>query len=188
MEPALGPAGKEWERLSILTANMSLAVTNNSVLLEARAGRELRLAKWLQSPAANQSEWSVIDCPPAINMASINALMAADLVLVPVTLDDNAVKGLHETMEQIRASIESGGKCKFARVLVTRCRPDQMDKLNAAQQGLEGLKPMETVIRESTRRVEDSNDARLPVSVLSRWSHAARDFRSLAEEIRGMFA
>lgn len=111
-------------------------------------------------------------------MASINALMAADLAIVPITLDKNARKGLAEVWEQIEAAQQENPKLK-AYALITRFRPDQKEKIA----DVTDLNLLGTVVRESTQKVENGNDAGKPLSLYSRWSNAARDFRVLADEV-----
>ena len=184
--PAVNADGREWPGLRILPANMSLAVTNNAVLMEPRAGREWRLARYVETEA--WAEWCVIDCPPAINMASINALMAADLVLVPVTMDNNAAKGLSETLDQIADAAAAGGRCRLARALITRLRPDQRTTVDALGGVLHGLVLATTAIHESTRRVDAANNSRVPVGLWSSRCRPAQDYRDLAQEIREVLA
>ena len=70
-------------------------------------GRELRLRQALK-PVRDQYDVILIDCPPALNMLTVNALVAADSVLVPMQCEYYALEGLSAlvgTIEQIRASV-----------------------------------------------------------------------------------
>ncbi len=180
--PALQADGSKHNNLCIMPSNTSLMRQNIALLLDAAStGREKRLRRFLARLAADvpSMAYCVIDCAPDIDMSSINALMAADLVLVPLTLDKNARKGLAEVWEQIEASKEDNPGL-IARALITRYRPDQAEKIDEVAD----LALMKTRLRESTQKVEDSNDAGTPLSLSSRWSNAARDYRALAQEVR----
>lgn len=74
------------------------------------ADRERRLAKVL-AHAAEAYELIVIDCPPSLNMLTVNALVAAHGVLIPIQCEYYALEGLSallDTIEQIRASRNPG--------------------------------------------------------------------------------
>lgn len=91
--------------LSLLPANQDL--TSAEVrLLALGAGREQRLRQAL-APIRNRFDLILIDCPPALNMLTVNALVAADAVVIPMQCEYYALEGLSalvETIEQIRAS------------------------------------------------------------------------------------
>jgi chromosome partitioning protein len=76
-------------------------------LLTVLAGREMRLRNALK-PVRNLYDVVIIDCPPALNMLTVNALVAADGVLVPMQCEYYALEGLSalvNTIEQIRVNI-----------------------------------------------------------------------------------
>lgn len=107
--PALNANGKPYPHLRILPSDYRLMKSNISLLLDTSSGRDKRLRRYL---AENEGalEFVVVDCAPDIDMASINALMAADLAIVPITLDKNARKGLAEVWEQIEAAQQENPK------------------------------------------------------------------------------
>lgn len=146
--PALNANGKPYPHLRILPSDYRLMKSNISLLLDTSSGRDKRLRRYL---AENEGvlEFVVVDCAPDIDMASINALMAADLAIVPITLDKNARKGLAEVWEQIEAAQQENPKLK-AYALITRFRPDQKEKIA----DVTDLDLLGTVIRESTQKVE----------------------------------
>jgi chromosome partitioning protein len=76
-------------------------------LLTMLAGREHRLEKALDA-VRSQYDLIVIDCPPALNILTVNALTAADSVLIPMQCEYYALEGLTgliSTIEQIRDSV-----------------------------------------------------------------------------------
>jgi chromosome partitioning protein len=91
--------------LSLLPANQDL--TSAEVrLLALGAGREQRLRQAL-APIRNRYDLILIDCPPALNMLTVNALVAADGVLIPMQCEYYALEGLSalvDTIEQIRST------------------------------------------------------------------------------------
>ncbi|MDP9065208.1 MAG: AAA family ATPase, partial [Pseudomonadota bacterium] len=76
-------------------------------LLTMPAGREFRLRSALKPIRAN-FDVILIDCPPSLNMLTLNALVAADSVMVPMQCEYYALEGLSslmQTIEQVRSSI-----------------------------------------------------------------------------------
>jgi len=69
--------------------------------------RERRLARAL-APARSEYDWILIDCPPSLGLLTLNALTAADAVLVPLQAEYYALEGLArllETIELVRAEL-----------------------------------------------------------------------------------
>lgn len=88
----------------LLPANGDL--TAAEVGLIGSADRERRLAKVL-ADALDDYELVIIDCPPSLNMLTVNALVAAAGVLIPIQCEYYALEGLSalmDTIEQIRGS------------------------------------------------------------------------------------
>ena len=70
-------------------------------------GREMRLRSALE-PVTGLYDFIIIDCPPSINMLTVNALTAADGVLIPMQCEYYALEGLSaliDTVEQVRGSV-----------------------------------------------------------------------------------
>ena len=92
--------------LALLPSNQDLTAAEVQ-LLTMTVGREMRLRQALK-PVRDQYDVILIDCPPALNMLTVNALVAADSVLVPMQCEYYALEGLSAlvgTIEQIRASV-----------------------------------------------------------------------------------
>jgi chromosome partitioning protein len=72
--------------------------------------REFRLRSALEVVAPRYG-WIIIDCPPSLNMLTLNALTASNSVLIPIQCEYYALEGLAallETIEQVRASVNPG--------------------------------------------------------------------------------
>ena len=92
----------------LLPANADLTAAEVGLLDSPR--RERSLAQIL-APVAADYELVVIDCPPSLNMLTVNALVAADSVLIPLQTEYYALEGLSallRTVEQIRAHRNPG--------------------------------------------------------------------------------
>ncbi|MFL2553436.1 MAG: ParA family protein [Candidatus Rariloculaceae bacterium] len=88
----------------LLPGNQTLTLAEVELLTQPK--REYRLKEALQPYLINY-DYVLIDCPPAINMLTVNALTASDGVLIPMQCEYYALEGLSallSTIEQIRAS------------------------------------------------------------------------------------
>ncbi len=90
----------------LLPANQDLTAAEVR-LLQMPVGREVRLRNAL-APVRESYDVILIDCPPALNMLTVNSLVAADSVLIPMQCEYYALEGLSAllgTVEQIRAAV-----------------------------------------------------------------------------------
>jgi len=90
---------------AVLPGNSDLTLAEVQLLKEI--GREMRLKKAL-APVAGLYDFILIDCPPSINMLTVNALTAADGVLIPMQCEYYALEGLSallNTIDQVRNTV-----------------------------------------------------------------------------------
>jgi len=87
----------------LLPANRNLTAAEVSLL--QMSGKEARLREALR-PLRDNYDYILIDCPPSLSMLTINALVAADGVIIPMQCEYYALEGLTDLM----ASIERIGK------------------------------------------------------------------------------
>jgi len=144
------PAGYD-----LLPANIELA--GAEFQLVTRIGRETRLRRILADIRDNY-DFVLIDCPPALNTLTINALVAADDVLIPVQCEYFALEGLSallDTIEQVRSALHP--ELGIAGVLRTlydarnRLAQDVSDQLRAhfADRLFEALVPRNVRLAEA---------------------------------------
>src|SRR5207248_10780486 len=89
--------------IMLLPSNQDLTAAEVR-LLTLPIGREVKLRQALQ-PKREAFDVILIDCPPALNMLTVNALVAADSVLIPMQCEYYALEGLSAlltTVDQIR--------------------------------------------------------------------------------------
>ena len=171
-----------FENIDVLPANMTLIRANMEVLMDTTRPQQTRLRAALD-PVAGQYDFCIIDNAPDINISTINALVASDDVMVPITIDDFAIDGLAELKEQIDNTREDlNPQLRFCGCFVT-----QYDRANEADtQGEEFLKTLEypvfdTHIRK-TPKMKPSTFERLPIILYSPRCGASADYKALVEE------
>lgn len=104
-ETILRPEGLDFD---LLPSNGDL--TAAEVALLQQDGREFALKRALL-PLVEKYAWVFIDCPPSLNMLTLNALASANSVLIPVQCEYYALEGLSgllNTIDQIRGSVNPG--------------------------------------------------------------------------------
>jgi chromosome partitioning protein len=101
MSEVIQKARDNGDRLWLVPSDLSLEVTSLGML--NRIGRELLLKQALSTLKA---DYILIDCPPSLGLLTINALVAADQVLVPVQAEFLGLRGLAlfwQTMQQVES-------------------------------------------------------------------------------------
>lgn len=107
--------------LDLVTGSTDLA--NADLSLRDAVGRETTLRQALQS-VRQRYDIIVLDCPPSLSLIGVNALMAADGLIVPVTPQFLALEGIVNLLgavEQVRTRL--GGRVKLLGILLTMVRP-----------------------------------------------------------------
>jgi chromosome partitioning protein len=107
--------------LDLITGSVELASTD--LALGGVRGRELTLKTLLQQ-LRQRYEIIVLDCPPNLSLIGINALVAADALIVPVTPQHLAVEGLVSllsSVEKVRDRL--GTRCRLLGILLTMVEP-----------------------------------------------------------------
>ncbi|HHY22032.1 MAG TPA: ParA family protein [Bacilli bacterium] len=87
------------ENLHIIPSTIQLS--GAEIELVPTISREVRLKRAL-SEIANDYDYIIIDCPPSLGLLTINALTAADSVLIPVQCEYYALEGLSQLLNTIR--------------------------------------------------------------------------------------
>lgn len=165
-------------------------VPSNSDLTGAEVGlleeiaREVRLRKALD-PVRGMYDFIFIDCPPALNMLTINAMVAADAVIIPMQCEYYALEGLTallQTIEKIRKYLNPN--LKVEGLLRTMFDPRNNLANQVSAQLLEhfGDKVYRTVIPRNVRLAEAPSYG-LPVIKYDKSSRGALAYLALAGEM-----
>ncbi len=167
---------------AVLPGNADLTLAEVTLLREI--GREMKLRKAL-APVAGLYDFVFIDCPPSINMLTVNALTAADGVLIPMQCEYYALEGLSsllDTIEQVRDSVNPG--LEVFGILRTMFDPRVNLSNEVSMQLLEHFdrKVFRTVIPRNIRLAEAPSFG-LPALLHDRSSRGAISYLALAGEI-----
>ena len=87
------------DNLKIIPATIQLA--GAEIELVPTISREVRLRRAIQ-PLKNQFDYVLIDCPPSLGLLTVNALTAADSVVIPIQCEYYALEGLSQLLNTIR--------------------------------------------------------------------------------------
>lgn len=167
---------------SLTPANKELTVAEVELLQLDQ--REQRLARALHTLTADDYDFVLIDCPPSLNMLTINALVAADSVLIPMQCEYYALEGLAglvDTIKQIQQSVNP--KLRIEGILRTMFDPRNRLANDVSDQLLEHFKQdvYRTVIPRNVRLAEAPSHG-LPVLLYDKRSQGAAAYLVLAGE------
>lgn len=168
--------------LDLLPANADL--TAAQVELLPRVGRERLLTEAL-SECRDDYQYVLIDCPPSLNILTLNALVAADSVLIPVQCEYYALEGLSDLMDTLR-NIQATVNPQLAIEGLLRTMHDTRSRLatEVSDQLLShfGDKVFRTVIPRNIRLAEAPSHG-LPALMYDKASRGAVAYLALAGEI-----
>jgi chromosome partitioning protein len=169
------------ESLWLLPGSKNL--TGANVELASAADRALRLRRALEAYKGNY-DLTVLDCPPALDLLTLNALAAADSLIVPMQAEYFALEGVTElisTLERVRAAYNPG--LNIEGILLTMYD----DRTNLAQQVTETLREyfkdrlFQTVIPRNIRLAEAPSHGK-PVALYDPRSRGTQAYFELAGE------
>lgn len=168
--------------VDLLPADMRMLKANRNILMDVTEPQQYRLRDSLRKVAANYC-YCLMDCPPDLDMGSINALCAADWVIIPVDCDEWACDGMAEILDQIaRVQMYYNPHLKILGVLLTKYRNTKYADGVITHLAQMGVPLLHTAIRY-TVRVSEAKSAHLPLRAYKQNCTAALDYADLAREI-----
>lgn len=188
-EVLLGEVAAAAALLQITSSNFALIPANQDVVvaevqLMGKHGAESRLREALR-PIRNLYDLILIDCPPSLNMLTVNALVAADSVLIPMQCEYYALEGLTallKTVEEIK--VTANPKLEMEGILRTMFDPRNNLATEVSSQLIEhfGEKVFRTVIPRNVRLAEAPSFG-LPALIHDKDSRGALAYLALAGEM-----
>src|ERR1700749_382235 len=175
-------AQTEFHGLDILASDKNL-VAANLELVEIE-NREFRLRERLET-VRERYQFILIDCPPALDLLTLNAMVAADSILIPIQCEFFALEGISQLMDTIERGREAfGSALKIEGVLLTMYD----DRTNLTRQVELDLRSFfekavfETVIPRSIRLAEAPSYGK-PIIAYDVRSRGAESYIQLAKEV-----
>jgi chromosome partitioning protein len=172
----------EIETLFVVPSSKNLIGANVEMIQDEK--RAFRLREALK-PELAKYDFVLLDCPPALDLLTLNALVATDRLLVPMQAEYFALEGISElvhTLQRVRQGFNP--RLEIEGVLLTMYD----DRTNLAQQVTENLrdffkdKLLKTVIPRNVRLAEAPSYGK-PVMLYDPRSRGAESYHNLAQEL-----
>jgi len=172
----------EVKNLDILPTNVNLA--GAEIELQDEENRDTKLKEKIDAIRANY-DFIIIDCPPSLSLLTINALTAADSVLIPIQCEYYALEGLGQMVKTINLI-----RKKLNKKLITEGVVFTMydARTNLSQQVVESVKETldeyiyNSVIPRNVRLAEAPSYGK-PITEYDTRSSGAESYRMLAAEV-----
>jgi chromosome partitioning protein len=172
----------ELEHLFLLPAHKNL-VGINFELIDAE-GREFRLRNGIV-PLREKFNFIIIDCPPALDLLTLNSLVGADSVLITMQAEYFALEGISElldTIERIRTSLNAALEIEGVLLTMFDDRTNLSQQVTAELKKFFGDKVFATTIPRNVRLAEAPSHGK-PAILYDPKSRGAESYVALAKEV-----
>jgi chromosome partitioning protein len=173
----------EVDRLTLVPSSISLA--GAEVELTPMAQRERRLSQ-LIDPLRDSFDYILLDCPPSLGLLTVNALTAADSVLIPIQCEYYALEGLSQliaTINLVRDHLNPDLAIKGVVLTMYDARTNLSAEVADEVRTHLGHALLDVIIPRSVRLAEAPSYGR-PIAFHEPDSRGAVAYRELADEIR----
>ena len=171
------------ENLDIVASSLDMAAAELELI--SRMNREYILKKLLQ-PLEDNYDFILLDCPPSLGLVTINALVAAKELFIPLTAEALPSRGLTKLTNILQMVRENLNRDIFlSGIIITRWEPTKLSKM--VEQQLRANFG-DTIYKTKIRKNVAIAEAPLyftDIVTYSPDSNGARDYRALADEIQG---
>ena len=176
--------------IAIATAHKNLRIVpttshlaNTEVELAADNKKFVRLRNALKE--SGEYDYIIIDSPPSLSLLTVNALIAADYVLLPVQAEFYALEGLGqllETMKLVRKGLNPTLELMGVLVTMFDSRTTLSNQVHQEIQKHFPGKVFKTAIPRNIRLAEAPSHG-LPIGAYERWSKGARAYKAATKEV-----
>lgn len=169
------------DNLRLAPSNILLSAIEQQ--LAGARGREDRLDACLTALSSSY-DFCVIDCPPSVGILTMNALRAAQAVLIPIDMSQLALHGIQRLLETINVLCSRTSHHIHARIIANMFDP----RTRIARRLLSALREdfsdnLCTITIHRTVRLAEAAMHGLPIREFAPYSKSHEDFADLAEEI-----
>ena len=176
-----------WRSLDLVPSTVDLAGAEIELLDLER--HEFVLKRKLL-PAADDYDYVLIDCPPSLNILTVNALTTADSVLVPIQCEFYAMEGLTQlmyTIQLVQKKLNPGLRIEGVVCTMYDGRTNFSQQVVDSVREYLGDKVYETIIPRNVRLAEAPSHG-MPILEYDKRSAGAEAYRRLAAELIGAHA
>lgn len=173
------------ENLSLFPSNLNL--TGAEVELVGVMGREHKLKKAVTG-LLSEFDFVLIDCPPALGLLTINALSAANSVIIPIQCEYYALEGLSQlvnTINLVKENINQGLTIEGVLLTMADYRTNLTNEVMNEVKKFFNDKVYDAVIPRNIRLAEAPGFGK-PIAVYDKNSIAARKYEDFANELLGV--
>lgn len=170
----------ESDSLFLLPSNAELAGAEVELVQESQ--REYRLRKVLESL---EYDYVLIDCPPSLGLLTVNALTAADEVLIPVQAEYYALEGLSQLLSvvsHVKQSLNPSLNILGVVITLYDKRTSLSEQVKFEIEKHFGSKVFSTVIPRNVKLAEAPSFGKT-IADHDKWSKGARAYKALAKEL-----
>jgi chromosome partitioning protein len=170
--------------LSLVPSSISMA--GAEIELAASDRRERRLGGLLTTVADNY-DYILLDCPPSLGLLTVNALTAADTVLIPLQCEFYALEGLTQliaTVNLVRDNLNPDLEIKGVVLTMADSRTNLSADVSSEARRHLGAVVFDTVVPRSVR-LSEAPSFGLPIALYRPDSKGAEAYAALAIELRG---
>jgi chromosome partitioning protein len=171
--------------LSLIPSTLSL--TGAEVELVGIMGREYRLKKALAS-IIQEFDYIIIDCPPSLGLLTVNALSAADSVLIPIQCEYYALEGLSQlvnTVNLVKENLNSSLTIEGVLLTMADFRTNLTNEvIKEVKEYFKG-KVYDTIIPRNIRLTESPGFGK-PIAIYDKTSLGAQKYQEFSNELLGI--
>jgi chromosome partitioning protein len=171
-----------FEGLSVLPSDQNLVAANLDLVDQDNREKKLKLAL---DTVKDRFQYVLIDCPPALDLLTLNALVASDSVLVPIQCEFFALEGisqLMDTVERVRDSFDQPLQLEGVLLTMYDDRTNLTKQVEADLREFFGKAVFHTVIPRSIRLAEAPSFGQ-PILAYDARSRGAESYIQLAKEV-----
>ena len=174
----------QYENVHIIPSNIDLIQVDRQILVGSK--RQDNLLERALDRVEDLYDVVIIDCPPAVNVCTLNAVRASNNVIIPIKVDRGAAEGFIRTVETIKELEEEYDQSVNWQVLLCMVNRNKVDaKFEAMMKKLFGDRIINTTIRTQSKAVTDASFAKT-ILVDDPKVRVAMDYLNLVDEMIGV--
>jgi len=178
------------DQIGLFIVPSTVDLSSADMELVSNEKRSFLLHDALRQPAMTdfQFDYILIDCPPSLNLMTVNAMVASDSVLIPLQSEFFALEGLSQlmlTIREVRSSANTSLRIEGIVLTMYDARNNLSQQVEQDARDNLGELVFQTIIPRNVR-VSEAPSFAMPVISYDSASKGARAYRALAKELLGI--